>query len=47
MNNFGDIKAMKMIFSPKCSKFYVDFEKALKLERNVDGFEDNCLWTCC
>ena len=24
----------------KCSKFYGDFENALKLEENLDGFED-------
>ena len=31
----------------KSSKFYVDFENASKLRENLQGFKDNCLWTCC
>ena len=38
---------MKVIFSSKYPKFYVDFENAIKFRENVDGFEDNCVWTCC
>ena len=34
-------------FFSKCSKFYVDFENAIKIWENVLGFEDNCVWTCC
>ena len=33
---------MKLIFISKCSKFYVDFENAIKFPENVDGFEDKC-----
>ena len=43
MNKFGHIEAMKVIFSTKCSNFYVDFENAIKLRDNVDRFEDNCV----
>ena len=32
---------MKMILVSKYSKYYVDFENAIKLCENVDGFEDN------
>ena len=31
---------MKVIFLSKHSKFYVDFENAIKFEENVDCFED-------
>ena len=47
MNNFGQIKAMKVIIFSKCWKFYVYFGNAIKLRENVDGVEDNCVWTCC
>ena len=46
-NNFGYIEAMKVIFISKSSEFYLDLENAIKLRENVDGFEDNCVWTCC
>ena len=46
MNNFGHIEAMKVISFSKCSETYLDFENAIKLRENVDGFEDNCVWTC-
>ena len=39
------IEAMKVIVFAKYSKFYVDFENAIKLPENVDGFEDNCVWS--
>ena len=29
----------------KSWKFYVDFENVKKPPENVDGFEDNCIWT--
>ena len=29
------------------SEFYADSENSIKLPENVDGFEDNCLWTSC
>ena len=32
---------MTVIFISKCSKFYVDSEKAIELAENVDGFENN------
>ena len=34
---------MKLIFFSKCSKCYVDFENAMKVRENVDGFEENCV----
>ena len=37
---------MKVILSSKWSKFSVDFENAIKLREDVDGFEDNCVWSC-
>ena len=37
---------MKMMFFSKCWKYYVSFEIAIKFEQNVDGFEENCVWTC-
>ena len=40
-NNFRDIEAMKMIFSSKYSKFYVDLENAIKSSENQEGFEDD------
>ena len=46
-NNFGHIEAMKVIFLSKYSRFYVDYENAIKFEENVDGFEDNWVSTCC
>ena len=46
MNNFGHIDVMKVIFLLKCSKFYGDFENLIKFGEKVDGFEDNCVWTC-
>ena len=47
MNNFGHIEDMKVRFISKYSKFYVDFENVIKLGEHIDGFEDNCVWTCC
>ena len=47
MNNFGYVEIMKVIFFLKCGYFYEDFENAIKLPKNVDGFEDSCVWTCC
>ena len=41
MNNFAHIEAMKVIFFSKCSKFYVDFENAIKVPENVSRSEDN------
>ena len=38
---------MKVIFFSKYSKFYVDLENAMKVKEDADGFEDNCVWTCC
>ena len=32
---------MKVILFSKYSKFYVDFENAIKFSENVDGFENN------
>ena len=34
---------MKVIFVLKFSKFYVDFENLIKLGKDIDGFEDNCV----
>ena len=31
---------MKVIFLSKYSKFYLDFQNAIKFPENVDGFED-------
>ena len=45
MNNFGHIETIKLFFFSKCSKFYVEFENAIKLGEYEDGFEDNSLWT--
>ena len=36
---------MKVIFLSKCSKFYVDFENSIKLAKDLDGFQDNCVWS--
>ena len=41
INDFGDIQAMKVIYFSKRSKFYVDFENAIKFTENVDCIEDN------
>ena len=38
---------MKVIFISKCWNFYVGFENAIEFAKNVDGFEDNCISTCC
>ena len=38
---------MKVIFSWKFSKFDVDFQNAIKLGEDVDGFKDNYVWTGC
>ena len=43
MNDFGHIEAMKVIFFSKFLKIYVDFKNTIKLQENVDGFEDNCV----
>ena len=43
MNNFGHIETIKLFFFSKCSKFYVEFENAIKLGEYADGFEDNSL----
>ena len=47
MNDFGHIELMTMKSFSKCSKFYVDFENVIKLPEHVDGFEHNCVCTCC
>ena len=47
MNNFGHIENMKVILFSNSSKFYVDFENAIKLGENVDCFEDNYVWSYC
>ena len=39
------IEAMKVIVFPKYSKFYVDFENAIKFPENIGGLEDNCVWS--
>ena len=36
---------MTMFFFSKYSKFYVDFENALKFFENVDSFKDNFVWS--
>ena len=41
MNPFGHIEAMKEIFFSKCSKFYLNFENAIKPRENVDRFQDH------
>ena len=46
MNNFGHIEAMKVNFFEKCWKFKVNFETAIKVPENIDGFEENIVWTC-
>ena len=46
MNKFGHIEDMKVIFFWKCAKVYADFEYGIKIPENVDGFDDNCVWTC-
>ena len=38
---------MKVIFFSKRWKFYFHFQKSIKFAENVDGFEDNCVWTFC
>ena len=41
MNNFGHIKAMKVIFSSKCVKLDVVFKNGIEVGGNFDGFEHN------
>ena len=36
---------MKVMSFLKCSKFYVDFENAIKFAEILDGLEDNCVST--
>ena len=36
---------MKIIFILKHSKFYVDFENAIKNFENVDSLKHNCVWS--
>ena len=43
MSNFRHIEPMKVIFFLKCSKFYVDFQNAIKIVEKVDAFEYNCV----
>ena len=43
--NFGHIKGMTVISFWRYSKFYIDFENAIKFAENSDSFEDNCVWT--
>ena len=43
MNNFRRIKAMKVTFFSKRSKFYVHFENPEKVPEHIDAFEDNCV----
>ena len=39
------IEAIKTIFFSIYSKFYVDFENALRFFENVDAFKGNCIWS--
>ena len=34
---------MNVIFFSKCSKYYVNFENAIRFPQNLDRFEDNCV----
>ena len=45
INNFGHIEATKVIFFSKCLKYYVDSENAIKVLEDVDGLDNNCVWT--
>ena len=47
-NKFQNNWAVKLIFFfSKCVQFYVDFKNAVKICHNGNGFEDNCIWSCC
>ena len=47
MDNFGHIQFRAVISFSKCSKFYADFENAIKPPQHVDGFEGKWAWSCC
>ena len=40
------LKVSSWSFLQNTQNFYVDFENATEFEKNVEGFEDNCVWTC-
>ena len=40
------IKLWTSSFFWKWGKFYGDLKIALKIEDNIFGLEDNCVWTC-
>ena len=42
--NFGNTKALTVIFFSKYSKFKVDFKKAEKSWGKLSCFWDNCIW---
>ena len=46
MNNFRHIEVINVNFFSRCSKFYLDLQNGIKPPENVDGFENNCVWTC-
>ena len=43
-NNFGNTKALRVIFFTKDSKFNVDFKKAVKNSDKVSCLLDNSIW---
>ena len=44
LRNFGNTKAVRVIFFSKCSKFQIYFENSAKNLEKVFCFSDNCIW---
>ena len=47
VNNFGNTQAMRLSFTSKWSKFYLDFKSTIRIREKVFGFWDNRIWTGC
>ena len=45
--NFGNTKAMRVIFFWNCSKFNLDFRSAEKKWLKIFSFFDKCMWIDC
>ena len=44
VRNFGNTKAVKVIFCSKCSKLILDFKNAAKIFKKLFSFSDNYIW---
>ena len=45
--HFGNMSAMRVIFSRKCYKFHLHVKNAEKSWQKVFPFRDNCIWNRC